>query len=731
MATKSSRAPKQITDSAVAVVLHRLGDSWNGVAARRGSGGRFRILESRSFSRSDRSSLTRWAEQHSPGRVLIVVPASRIICRSFSLPEAPPDRLMAALELQAEAHLLGAIPAHRLGLAVLPKTEGASAETMRTGLLIGWPDESAARGTASIDRPLEAKASLPEPTFVADVAGLAALVDGLRPAEPVLWLDRAEGAVALAVTQPPPPSDPGGTPGVVFRATREEFADETEWRRDVVRVLGETLLSAGHSATHVRDAVTSLGARLEHAGGAALLAPDALRERAASLVDGTQTDAAWWDRLGIAVGTLLCLESELEPMTRMQAARTEIKPTPIARIAAALSTPRTATTLAILGLVLVALGPLALSRLRGAVLQWKIPDQNTLRKQNQEDAKLRAMYNELGRQTWPMSKLLADLANSTPEGVSVTSLVIDRGSGLRMEGVASAAKGASGVDRLGEMTETMNETGVFALADYDRKPGPGLEAVEFTVTAQVAEPFREYQWSPEQDFNVKSLAMRRFGKETTPGVEVPPEQDSDEAAGGSSPKASASGAARAVAGADTEKPAPVGDGELHADASHADETHRTAGPKRASSPGGPTRRATPVEGEHVAAAPGSSEAKAASDAPSEPPADSAAAAEGKEGSEGSRGRPDRRAVGRRGESDGSSGRASGAASRSDQPVLGGGVTIPDPISDEAIAAMSRAEAQEMLAKVSKARQIPDLDEATQARLKSEFDKLLARMKESK
>lgn len=722
MASKSSRAPKQITDSAVAVVLHRLGDIWNAVVARQGSAGRFRIQDSRSFVRSDRSTLTRWVEQQAPGRILIVVPASRVICRSFSLPNAAPDRLMAALELQAEAHLLGAVPSHRLGLAVLPKLDGgAGADSIRTGLLIGWPDESSSHGPTAIDSPIDPSPALPEPTYVADVAGLAALVDGLRPTEPVLWLDRAEGAVALAVTQPPPPSDLGATPGVVFRATREEFADEAEWRRDVVRVLGETLLSAGHSATHVRDAATWLMARLERAGGAALLAPDALRQRAASRVDGTESDPAWWDRLGIAVGTLLCLEGELEPMTRMQASRTEIKPTPIARIATALSRPRTAVTLAILGLVLVALGPLALSRLRGAVLQWKIPDQAALRKQNQEDAKRRAMYNELGRQTWPMSKLLADLANSTPEGVSVSTLVIDRGSGLRLEGVSSAAKGLSGVDRLGEMTRTMNETGVFALADYDRKPGPGLEAVEFTVTAQVAEPFREYQWSPEQDFNVKSLALRKYGKETTPGVEVPPEETTGESSGhvgGAS--ASAPAASPPPTSPDHSAVAASGEPNGH----HAE----AAAPKRASAPGGPTRRATPAEGE---AAAGAAPEAASAAATAGSGAESASEGEGKDAGDAPRGRSDRRAVARRGESDGSSGRASGAASRSDQPVLGGAATIPDPISDQAIAGMSRSEAQEMLAKVSKARQIPDLDEATQTRLKSEFDKLLARMKEAK
>ena len=69
---------------------------------------------------------------------------------------------------------------------------------------------------------------------------------------------------------------------------------------------------------------------------------------------------------------------------------------------------------------------------------------------------------------------------------------------------------------------------------------------------------------------------------------------------------------------------------------------------------------------------------------------------------------------------------------------GRGVAVPAPaaddpprvLSDMEIGAMSRAEAQAELARVSRARQSPGLDDETRDRLKSEFDRLLQRAREA-
>jgi hypothetical protein len=56
------------------------------------------------------------------------------------------------------------------------------------------------------------------------------------------------------------------------------------------------------------------------------------------------------------------------------------------------------------------------------------------------------------------------------------------------------------------------------------------------------------------------------------------------------------------------------------------------------------------------------------------------------------------------------------------------VPVPPPLTDEQIASMTKAEASEAASRVAKARREAAVDDATKARLKAEFDKLMARSK---
>jgi hypothetical protein len=57
--------------------------------------------------------------------------------------------------------------------------------------------------------------------------------------------------------------------------------------------------------------------------------------------------------------------------------------------------------------------------------------------------------------------------------------------------------------------------------------------------------------------------------------------------------------------------------------------------------------------------------------------------------------------------------------------------VPDPLSDQQIASMSKAEANEALARVSRARAQKNLDPAVEQRLKDEFYKLINHQKTAK
>lgn len=89
-------------------------------------------------------------------------------------------------------------------------------------------------------------------------------------------------------------------------------------------------------------------------------------------------------------------------------------------------------------------------------------------------------------------------------------------------------------------------------------------------------------------------------------------------------------------------------------------------------------------------------------------------------------------AGTRGMRRSASGSAGGLARRSERTPGSGdtGFPVPPPLTDEQIAAMSKAEAQEAAARVGRARKESSTDEATAARLKAEFEKLVARTREA-
>ncbi|MFM7798335.1 MAG: hypothetical protein ACKPBA_05045, partial [Planctomycetota bacterium] len=75
---------------------------------------------------------------------------------------------------------------------------------------------------------------------------------------------------------------------------------------------------------------------------------------------------------------------------------------------------------------------------------------------------------------------------------------------------------------------------------------------------------------------------------------------------------------------------------------------------------------------------------------------------------------------------GSGSSRSGLATRSNPGATNEPEPLPAPITENEINKMSREEARQALVTVSRARNRADIDDATKARLKSEFDLLLER-----
>lgn len=693
---RSGRHAKQQVDPTLTVILHRQSGGWHAVAVRR-EGGTDRLLDARRFDGADTSSLRRWVEERAPGQTIGVLPSSRVICRSCLLPNQPIERLVGALQLQAEAHLLGAVPPHRLVMAALAASPG---DTGRTGLIVGWP-ESAAHPDATLGL---------EMTWTADVVALASLVGGSALLSPAMAVDRNEGSVALAVPH---------AQGVTFRATTEDFAGNDDWRQELTRVVAETALGSGHSGAAVKDLLDRLAARLSEVDGSAtgprltstsllVLPPDAI-ERARSRVSGVSADPTWWNDYGIALGAFLASQGELRPLTALRADPICERPSAISRAATALSKPRTAVLVGLIAVVLAAFGPLAFAELRLALLRGKVPDLEALQEENREESRRRAMYAEMRRQTWPMTKLLADIANCTPEGIELDSIALVRGDGISIQGIARKHEDSSATDRVILLKTQMERTGIFDRITHRVDPSAGAGANRFRLNADVKDAFRTFPYPKEQDYAVTSLAVRRYGPRADPNYKEPEEGESDGAARATTPPSDDG------SGRPDEAPDAMASAETDA-ASGSDPTaNPTAGPGRG---GRSSSRGGGADDADVAKGDGSS----------------AAASETAEGEEKA---PDRRADGRNVARRGGETREGGApteggaaAPRGPRPASAA-ATIPEPLNEVEINAMSRSEAQAALANVARAKLLPDLDEPTAARLKSEFDLLLKRTKEAK
>jgi len=492
-------------ESGTLAALHRTGDVWRVVVAER-TNGRLRLVDSRSFSRPEWGRIEGWLEECQVARTICVLPASNVVCRTTALPDAGQEELQAALELQAETYLEDVAPAHRRGMAVL---DAAPGEANRAGLLLAWPENAEAP-----DPPVSR-----DVTWAPDAAGLAAIIDGARFDKPVMWVDRNDGSIALAVTH---------SGGVVYRASSEPADDPHEWRDAIRRFLVETALNVGHSEEYIATIAETAEAWLDRvdATRGKLCAEEAVFEAAAQRLEGSKSEASWWAEFGVAAGVLLATLDQLDPLTRLRDEAPIETPSTFERITGRLGSPRAATVAVVMALIVIGLGPLIFAGVRLQLLKWKVGDLETFRqRQDRKEVRL-AMYEELAANTWPMAKLMADLVNCAPEELTVKSLILDEDSEeFDVRGTAETS------DAVIAMTRNLTETGIFidvvqSHSDRDQRSSK----FEFTITGSVRDPYRRAQY--ENDFADNPLGRRLYGERfqrVTHRTLPPPEEEDDEA----------------------------------------------------------------------------------------------------------------------------------------------------------------------------------------------------------
>ncbi len=486
--------PTNGQSTGIIAILQRAGRQWRGLIGDT-AGDAPRILAWETFDEARADRIADWIATHNAERVVGVLPASVVVCRTCSLPHTDTIHLHQALQLQAEAHLMGTAPAHRQAMAVLENVPG---ETSRTGIMLSWPEAA----------PFELPATGLDATYASDIAALAALLDGHRPEEPLLWLDRFDGSVALVMTH---------AGGATFRAARELADTEQGWSDHVGAVLAETALDAGHTAPFTESLVQSFSQNLagSKSNAGELRAPDEILRSAQQRVHGAPNETDWWRTYGVTVGALLAGTNHLAPLTQLRRDAPIEKPSAARRILGAMSNKKTAVRIVIACVVILAFWPLASARLRLLALQIRFADIEGVVLAAQETQTRLEMYRALREHAWPMTKLLSDLACNTPRGIELQLIDLKHeGDVFTVSGTTKPYEGLSPQEVVAQMQQNLRATGIFTEIYYSWGDRNNFGAYEFTLSGKVAQPYRTYDYPVDLDFGQWTLADRLYKRDT-------------------------------------------------------------------------------------------------------------------------------------------------------------------------------------------------------------------------
>lgn len=480
-------------------VLFRAGKKWRGLIAEINDQ-KPRLLAWEEFDASRLSQIDTWLAKYGATSVIGVLPASTVICRTCSLPDTDQTQLELALQLQAESHLPDSSATYRQAMAVL---ENAPGDANRTGIMVSWP-ESAQFTIPKINLPVR---------YAPDIAALAALLDEHRPSKPLLWLDQTDGSVAIAFTH---------AAGAAFRATRELARYTEQWQKGVERVLAETALDAGHTAQFTEELVDSTKAFIKGLDNdsAALLAPNEIFDHAELRVRGAPVEDSWWQTYGLGVGILLANSSQLSPLTKLLQEAPVQTPSIASRVANHFSNKTTATAIITSCLVIAMIWPLVAARIRLTALELKFPNLKLKQLESQtrqEEAKL-AMYQELKKHAWPMTKLLSDIACNTPRGIDIQMIDLKHaGEMLVISGTAKPSDDLSAHEVVALMQENLLSTGIFSDIYLTVDNPNNFGTYEFSFPIKIVQPYNIYDYPIELDFGAWTLRDRLYKPNSQPG----------------------------------------------------------------------------------------------------------------------------------------------------------------------------------------------------------------------
>jgi len=709
---KSAAKPTLATD--LAAVLRLDGERWKALLVRFGPLG-VQFEQAGEFGPdcgegSGVEDLAPWLLELMPERVVVIVPGSDVILRSIPLPRATPAQQQQALSLQAEGALAPDAPRCRSACAVVP--DGSTGAEERLGIVLEWKPGGAVQlppGLKADDGRRAAQGPIaPRVTFTAPVAGLLGLMsaDGLgRAARMCIDVQPWTGSVAVVASR---------EGHLVARTLIERSDDATEFAGAISEAVNDTAMLGHWSEEDLIAARRAMPAAFAQ-GFAGLAGADAL----GSALAGAPDDAAWRAQFGDLAGVALALRSPLAPLMGLMPIEPRRSQGLIIDALTRMDSPTFTKRALIAAGLAVVFGPMAVAGLRLAWLNFRLSDAAAFEAAMVSSERRIALYGQVDKLGWPMSKLLSDIACTTPDGIELESINIDHGSNVQVRGLARGVGDLSSVDAIVMMEERMRASKVFSrIVKSWEEPKGG--STEFSITAQVADPMLIVRYSESQDYGKKSLAEQRWGPIDSDGFLIE---------AGSAPVAPAVPAPTAPVATGDPSPMPVVPDMV---AGGAPGSGTAAVVPNGEAAVGSTGSRTVPAGAAAAAASEAARAPAAASGEASGAAtggDAAVAANG-EGSTEADGEAREGRGGRRGGLAGASGPTE--ASRRGRPAVGAAQPaeqpIPPALTQDQVDAMSRDEARDMLIKIAAIRQRDGLDEETSARLKKDFDMLKARTK---
>ncbi|MBT4524189.1 MAG: hypothetical protein HOI88_08205 [Phycisphaerae bacterium] len=477
------------------LVAHRAGRLWRCLIAATNASNpaaQPEILETLEVD-SD-NALEQVLKAKAPTTVYAILPGASTICRTTTLPDIDEEQIFEVLRLQAEAKLLGHTSPSRRAIAPL---EAAVGETNRVGLIVAWPENSKS----------EFPSCLEDAFYIPDAVSLAALINGFRSTEPSVLADPTDGTVTLSISHPN---------GAAFRATREDFSNKESFVRGIVRIAQETASMHNHTDVYTNEMASKLQHEIDakYNDSLVLLLPDTIMSGASKQITGAPAeDTVWWNNWGITAGALLAITGPLKTLTTIRQKSPELHPSFLEQVTARLETKSFAGRLLITAALLLAIGPALFSGVRLTILEMMNPEISSQYTELIESRKQQIVYKELGKISWPMTKVIADLTNNIPIGIEIESIRIDIGQPISVRGRARNEDGNSAAELIALMQTNLQGTGIFKEITFAYDPAGTYGSREFDLWATVTDPLRRPRYTKEQDFGKWTFAMRQAGIE--------------------------------------------------------------------------------------------------------------------------------------------------------------------------------------------------------------------------